>query len=118
MRCRLSNTEITRAIVTTLEEKKGENILLMDISEISSFADFFILCNGTSARMLHSLADALMDTVKKDYHLHPRLEGNAVGGWVVLDMGDIVVHLFSPEQREYYSLEQLWEKGKTLLRLN
>jgi ribosome-associated protein len=90
----------------------------MDISEISSFADFFILCNGTSVRMLHSLADALMDTVKKEFQLHPRLEGNASSGWLVLDMGDIVVHLFSPEQREYYNLEQLWENGKVLLRLN
>jgi ribosome-associated protein len=90
----------------------------MDISEISSFADFFVLCNGTSVRMLHSLADALMDSVKKEFQLHPRLEGNASGGWLVLDMGDIVVHLFSPEQREYYNLEQLWERGKILLRLN
>jgi ribosome-associated protein len=114
----LSNTEITRSIVTALEDKKGENILLMDISEISSFADFFILCNGTSDRMLISLADGLMDMVKKEFHLHPRLEGKAAGGWMVLDIGDIVIHLFSPEQREYYNLEELWEKGKVLLRLN
>lgn len=90
----------------------------MDISEISSFADFFILCNGTSVRMLHSLADTLMDTVKKEFQLHPRVEGNASSGWLVMDMGDIVVHLFSPEQREYYDLEQLWQNGKILLRLN
>ena len=90
----------------------------MDISEISSFADFFILCSATSIRMLHSLADDLMDKVKEEFHIHPRLEGNASGGWLVLDMGDIVVHLFSTEQREYYNLEQLWERGKVLLRLN
>jgi ribosome-associated protein len=90
----------------------------MDISEISSFADFFILCNGTSIRMLHSLADAITDSVKKEFHLHTRLEGTSSSGWLVLDMGDIIVHLFSPEQREYYNLEQLWENGKILLRLN
>ena len=68
--------------------------------------------------MLHSLADALMDAVKKEFNVHPRLEGNATSGWLIVDMGDIVVHLFSPEQREYYSLEELWEKGRILLRLN
>lgn len=68
--------------------------------------------------MLNSLADALTDKVKNEFQLHPRLEGNAAGGWMVMDLGDIVVHLFSPDQRKYYNLEQLWEKGKVLLRLN
>ena len=90
----------------------------MDISEISSFADFFIFCNGTSDRMLNSLADTVAETVKKDFNLHPKQEGHSSAGWMVLDLGDIVVHLFSPDQREYYNLEQLWEKGKILVRLN
>ena len=68
--------------------------------------------------MLNSLADTVAETVKKDFNLHPKQEGHSSAGWMVLDLGDIVVHLFSPDQREYYNLEQLWEKGKTLVRLN
>ncbi len=67
--------------------------------------------------MLSSLADAVNDMVRKNYEMHPKQEGRSDGGWLVLDIGDIVVHLFSPDQREYYDLEQLWSLGKTRLRL-
>jgi ribosome-associated protein len=103
--------------VNALEDKKGENILLMDIQEISSFADYFILCNGTSDRMLDALADTVSETAKKLYQINGRIEGTPRSGWVVIDLGDVVVHLFSPEQRSYYHLEELWAKGKILVRL-
>lgn len=108
---------MARAIVNTLEEKKGEDIVLMDIHEVASFADFFVIVSGTSDRMLNALADAVQETVKKEYKLNAREEGQAQTGWLVVDFGDIVVHLFSQEQRDYYRLEQLWEKGKVLVRL-
>jgi len=104
-------------VVTTLEDKKGEDILLMDIQEISSFADYFVFCSGTSDRMLDSLAHAVRDEVKQQFGIITRPEGEAVDGWLVVDLGDVVVHLFSPEQRDYYDLEQLWDRGKILLRL-
>ena len=100
-----------------LEEKKGENILLLDIHEISSFADFFILCNGTSDRMLQALGGAVRDFAKKEYAEYIDIEGESQDGWLVLDLGDVVLHLFSPDQRNHYKLEQLWEKGKRLLTL-
>ena len=89
----------------------------MDIQTIASFADYFVLCNGTSDRMLDSLAEAAQVAAKKDYGIFSKVEGNANDGWLVVDLGDVVVHLFSPDQREYYGLEELWEKGKVLLRL-
>ncbi len=101
----------------TLEDKKGEDILLLDIQNIASFADYFIFCNGTSDRMLESLADAVLDDAKKQYSVNSSVEGKAVDGWLVIDLGDVVVHLFSPDQREYYDLEKLWDRGKILLRL-
>jgi ribosome-associated protein len=104
-------------VVGALEDKKGEDILLMDIAEISSFADFFIFCNGTSDRMLESLADAVLETAKKVYGISASIEGQSVDGWLVIDLGDVVVHLFSPEQRDYYDLEKLWHNGKILVRL-
>jgi ribosome-associated protein len=67
--------------------------------------------------MLDSLADAVRDTVRKKCEKHPTKEGRSEGGWLVLDIGDIVVHLFSPDQRDYYDLEQLWSHGKTRLHL-
>lgn len=109
--------ELARSVVSTLEDRKGEDILLLDIQTISSFADYFVFCNGTSDRMLTSLADAILEAVKKEYGINASTEGEPVDGWLVVDLGDVVVHLFSPEQREYYDLEKLWDRGKVLLRL-
>lgn len=67
--------------------------------------------------MLDSLADACLEQVKQTYHISGKVEGQARNGWLVVDFGDTVLHLFSPDQRKYYNLEELWEKGKVLLRL-
>jgi len=85
---------------------------------VASFTDYFIICSGTSDRMLSSLADEVLKTVKSLIKPNPRPEGQASGGWIVVDLGDIVVHLFSPDQRDYYQLEKLWDRGKILLRLH
>lgn len=100
-----------------MEEKKGEDILLLDIQGIASFADYFIVCSGSSDRMLDSLANSVLQTAKQQFNIHTVIEGNPGSGWLVIDLGDIVVHLFSPDQRDYYRLEQLWDKGKVLLHL-
>jgi ribosome-associated protein len=104
-------------LVNALEEKKGEEIILLDIHEITSFTDYFIICSGTSDRMLDSLADIIEETAREKFDIRGKRQGNPSGGWIVLDLGDIVIHIFSPDQREYYCLEQLWEKGKVLLHL-
>jgi ribosome-associated protein len=104
-------------IVNSLEDKKGEDILLLDIKEIASFTDYFVLCSGTSDRMLDALADATLESVQKLHKRKGRKQGAARDGWVVVDYGDVVVHLFAPEQRQFYNLEELWEEGKILVRL-
>lgn len=103
--------------MNTLEDKKGEDILLLDIQEIAFFTSYFILCTGTSDRMLDALADAVLEKTRVQHKVKGRLEGSADGGWLVLDYGYIVIHLFSPDQRDYYQLEELWGKGKVLLHL-
>jgi ribosome-associated protein len=106
--------------VNALEDKKGEDILILDIHEISTFADYFVICSGTSDRMLQALADAAVDQVRKDYKefgVRGRKEGLSENGWVLVDFGDVILHLFSPERREYYQLEELWNQAKVLLRL-
>ena len=114
-RLHLNTIEITRLIIEALEEKKAENIVLLDIHEIASFTDYFIICSGTSDRMIDSLADAVLENAKHKVDLLGKKEGQASSGWVLVDFGDIIVHLFSPDQRDYYRLEQLWEKGKVLI---
>lgn len=100
-----------------LEDKKGEDILLLDISTVSDFADYFVICTGTSDRMLNALADSVTDKVREQYGFKPRVEGMPQEGWLLADFGDVILHLFSPERRSYYRLEELWGKGKVLLHL-
>lgn len=108
---------MARKIVTSLEEKKGEDILLLDIHDISDFADYFVICSGTSNRMLQGLADGVLEQVHNQYDIRGRIEGSPEDGWVLVDYGDVILHLFSPERRDYYRLEELWGRGKVLLRL-
>ncbi|MEB2334873.1 MAG: ribosome silencing factor [Anaerolineaceae bacterium] len=104
-------------MVDALEDKKGEDILLLDIKDVASFTDYFVLCNGTSDRMLDALAKSVLEATKKDYKKKSRVEGKSQEGWLVMDFGDVVVHLFSPDQREHYDLEELWSDGKVLLKV-
>lgn len=113
----LNALELARALVAALEDKKGEDILLIDISEVASFTDYFVLCTGTSDRMLDALAVSMQETIRAKHKKRGRIEGEARDGWLVVDYGDVVVHLFSPDQREYYRLEELWQDGKVLLRV-
>ncbi len=117
MRWNLETLEIAREIVNQLEEKKAENLVLMDIKNMAVFADYFIICSGTSNRMLNALAESVNEFVHTNYHYPVHTEGNPNEGWILVDIGDIIVHIFSPDQRNYYKLEDLWSQGKILLHL-
>ena len=103
--------------MNSLEEKKAEDILLLDLQNIASFTDYFVLCTGTSDRMLDALAEATLESIRKEHRKRGIREGEARDGWVVVDYGDVVVHLFSPDQRRYYDLEELWKDGRVLLKV-
>jgi ribosome-associated protein len=107
--------DIAHTIINSLEEKKGEEILLLDIQKIASFTDYFVICTGTSDRMLDALADSVLISVLELHGVKGRIEGNSQSGWKVVDFGTILVHLFSPDQRDYYNLEELWHAGKVIL---
>ena len=82
------------------------------------FTDFFIICTGTSDRQLRALAEAVDETARKQYRMKsPRIEGHAEGGWVLVDFGTLIVHVFSEAQRKRYKLEELWHEGKVMLRI-
>jgi ribosome-associated protein len=89
----------------------------MDLQGVVSFTDYFVICSGSSDRMLNGLADAVSDEVRAQYQIKTRPQGNAAAGWVIVDCGNVILHVFAPEQRAYYNLEELWRDGKTLLKL-
>lgn len=101
----------------TLEDKKGEDILLIDIKDIASFTDYFVICTATSGRMLDALAKSAQETFNEKNKRRGRIEGQSHDGWMVVDFGDVVVHLFSRDQRDHYRLEELWQEGKVLVRV-
>ena len=117
MRWKLNALELAHQIIDALEDKKAEDILLLDIKDVASFTDYFIICNGTSDRMLDALAKGVLESTKKDYKKRGRVDGKSNEGWLVMDYGDVVVHLFSPDMREHYDLEELWSDGKVLLKV-
>jgi ribosome-associated protein len=113
----LKPLELAHTIVNALEEKKGEDILLLDLQKVAMFTDYFVLCTGTSDRMLDALAEGVEDAAREKHAARGHREGQASSGWVVVDFGQVIVHLFAPEVRDYYKLEELWREGKVLLHL-
>lgn len=112
------SVKLARSIAEWLENKKGEDILLLDLSGICSFTDFFVLCSAGSERTLRALAEDVRKRVKEDYAILPHhVEGEARTGWVLMDYGDVILHLFSTMTRRYYRLEDLWRAGKVLLHI-
>jgi len=90
---------------------------LLELKEITTLTDYFVICNGTSDRMLNSLADTVLDDIRVQHKKRGRKEGLARDGWLIIDYGDVILHLFSPDQRGYYNLEELWSEGKILLKV-
>ena len=104
-----------RLAVDVASEKQGADIVLLDVHTVTAFTDFMVILTAASARQVSALANDLTEAVEQSgLPLHHR-EGTAESGWVLLDFADIVVHIFSPDQRDYYRLEQVWNKAKTLL---
>jgi ribosome-associated protein len=94
--------------------------VLLDIAQQSAFTDYFVIANGTSERQLKALAEAtstVADKLVKRRQVLKRIDDQAEGGWILIDLGDVIVHLFSPDQRKHYNLEQLWHEGRVLLRV-
>jgi ribosome-associated protein len=112
----LEPLELARHIVNVVEDKKAEDIVLLDLRPDAIIADFFIICNGNSDRQLRALSDAVRESVKETYAKLPfSIEGTPESGWVLMDYGDVVVHLFFEEKRRYYDLEGLWRSANVLL---
>lgn len=101
-----------------ISDVKGENIIIIDIADITTIADYFVICSATSARQIKAIVDRIAEEIKHETSIMPlSIEGIPDGGWVLVDYGGVVVHVFTPEQREYYDLEGYWQEGKTIVRM-
>lgn len=99
-------------------EKKATDTLLLDIREISLLADYFVITTGEVDRQIEAMVEELSETLKRERRVIPlHVEGEASSGWVLMDYGSVVVHLFSPAMREYYRLEDLWKNARVLVRI-
>ena len=90
---------------------------MIDIGNTSGFADYFIVCNGESERQLEAIYDEIDKTLAEEHVSPRRREGSVSSGWILIDLGNIIVHIFAPQQREFYSLDKMWDKGSTVVKI-
>lgn len=103
--------------MNVLADKKGEDILLLDLCELTTVADYFVICSGTSDRQLRALVSSVRGEMKERGFLPLRVEGEPSSGWVLMDYSAVVVHVFTPELRAFYDLEGLWREGRVVVRI-
>lgn len=114
----LNPLETAHAIVDLISAKMGSDVLLLDLSKITIIADYFAIATANSQRQLKALAQDTQDEMKKQYGVRPlSVEGSAESGWILLDYGAVVVHIFTERQRDYYRLEELWSDARTVVRI-
>ncbi len=114
---RLEPLEQAHKITEIASERQGADILLLDVSEVCGFADYFVIMSSLTPRHTEALREEIESGLKGigDDLLHR--EGSSGSGWVLLDYGSVVVHIFSASERDYYRLESLWERGNTIVRM-
>ena len=106
--------EMAALAIEALEDKKAEDIRVIDISQVSVIADYFIIANGTNKSQIQTLSDAVQEKLGRAGYLLKQKEGFRNANWVLLDFGDIIVHVFDKENRLFYDLERIWRDGKTV----
>jgi ribosome-associated protein len=112
-----SRLALARRIVDILVDHKAADVVLLDIGKQASFADYFVICSGTSERQVKALMDTLDETLDNEGVRPTRVEGTPETGWVLLDFSDIIVHIFNSATRDYYRLERIWSEATTILRV-
>ena len=95
-------------IASTLSDEKAEDIVTIDLRGKTAMADYMVICSGRSTRQVSALAEKLTQKVKEDFARSSKVEGKDQGDWVLIDTGDVIVHIFRPEVREFYQLEKMW----------
>jgi ribosome-associated protein len=115
----VESLDLAHRIAEIPVDKQGEDILILDLREVTTFTDYFVICSGTSRRQLDALQSALREELKKtDEGIAPfSIEGGADSGWILADYNSVIAHLFDPEMRDFYRLEDLWKNGRVVARI-
>jgi ribosome-associated protein len=109
--------DLARRIVELAEDKKAADIVLLDLDELTTLADAFVICSGGSERQISAIADGILEGLRDEGTRPIGREGTPESHWVLLDFGAVIVHVFTPPERDYYQLERHWSGAKTVLRV-
>jgi len=94
--------------VEAAQSRKAEDIVVLHVGKVSSFTEYFVVCSGTNTRQTQAIADAIEERLRQEGWRPMGVEGKQVGEWILMDYGDLVVHIFSPQKRRFFDLERLW----------
>ncbi len=109
---------LARRIVDIASDKQAVDVVMLDLQGVSLISDYFVICSGTSDRQVKALREDIVETLARDEKLKPRhVEGTADSGWILLDYGGVVAHIFSQEMRDFYRLEKIWSMAVPVLRI-
>lgn len=107
----LGGAELLELIIQSLESDKAEDIVQIDLRGRSSIGDYMVVASGRSTRQVAAMSEKLVDKIKQTTGRTSKIEGKDTGDWVLIDTGDVIVHVFRPEVREFYQLEKMWVQG-------
>jgi ribosome-associated protein len=109
--------DLARRIVELAEDKKAADIVLLDLTGLTTLADYFVIASGGSERQIDAIADGIVETLRDEKVRPIGREGLAASHWILLDYGSVIVHVFTPPERDFYQLERHWSEAKTVLRV-
>ncbi len=98
-------------------DKQAQDIILLDVRGVVGFSDYFVILSGETSRQMDAIYDEIVRLLKKEGVLPLHYEGSVASGWLLIDYGDVIVHIFSPLEREYYRLDELWGEASTVVRI-
>lgn len=107
----VTSDAILAAVLKSLDENKVEDVVQISLKGKSEIGDHMVIGSGRSSRQVTAMAEKLVDHIKSEFGIFSKMEGRSTGDWVLIDTGDIIVHLFRPEVREFYQLEKMWQPG-------
>ncbi len=100
-----------------MKKEKAKEIVEIDLNDRTEIADYMIICSGRSTRQVSSISEKISDSIKKRFKIVSKIEGKNNGDWVLIDSGDVIIHIFRPEVREFYQLEKMWIQNETSLNI-
>ena len=113
----LEANELAHTVVEIIAGKKASNIAMLDMRAVTLLTDYFVLCDGASTRQIGAIVDGLLEELKKAGSQPALVEGTPESGWMLVDFGSVIAHIFSREQRAYYRLEELWQEAPIVVRM-